>query len=89
MAINDKFEPFSDEAIKARDKIVECMIVMAKIAYGAHNTRIPKISGTKNAVIYCLSVATYMDSNGDGIGAGSGISSARSTTRHTYRFAGN
>jgi hypothetical protein len=25
----------------------------------------------KNAVIYCLSVATYMDTNGDGIGAGS------------------
>jgi hypothetical protein len=42
MAINDKFEPFSAEAIKARDKIVECMIVMAKIAYGAHNARIPK-----------------------------------------------
>jgi hypothetical protein len=25
----------------------------------------------KNAVIYCLSVATYMDTNGDRIGAGS------------------
>jgi hypothetical protein len=25
MAIDDKFEPFSDEAIKAREKIVECM----------------------------------------------------------------
>ena len=24
----------------------------------------------KNAVIYCLSVGTYMDSNGDGVGVG-------------------
>ena len=27
----------------------------------------------KNAVIYCLSVATYMDANGDGIGDFQGL----------------
>jgi hypothetical protein len=27
----------------------------------------------KNAVIYCLSVGTYMDSNGDGIGDFKGL----------------
>ena len=27
----------------------------------------------KNAVVYCLSVATYMDSNGDGIGDFQGV----------------
>src|ERR1700757_1020765 len=27
----------------------------------------------KNAVIYCLSVATYMDANGDGVGDFSGL----------------
>ena len=27
----------------------------------------------KNAVIYCLSVATYMDANGDGIGDFEGL----------------
>src|SRR5262249_4136816 len=27
----------------------------------------------KNAVVYCLSVATYMDSNGDGVGDFSGL----------------
>ena len=27
----------------------------------------------KNAVIYCLSVGTYMDSNGDGIGDFTGL----------------
>jgi hypothetical protein len=34
MPIRGKFEPFSDDAIKAREKIVESMIVMAKCAYG-------------------------------------------------------
>ena len=27
----------------------------------------------KNAVVYCLSVATYMDANGDGIGDFKGL----------------
>ena len=42
MPINDQFEPFTADSLKAREKIVECMIVMAKIAYGAHNAGIPK-----------------------------------------------
>jgi hypothetical protein len=43
MAIKGEFEPFSDEAIKAREKIAECMIVMAKIAYGTHKDRFDAI----------------------------------------------
>jgi hypothetical protein len=43
MPIRGKFGPFSDDAIKAREKIVECMIVMAKIAYGTHKDRFDAI----------------------------------------------
>jgi len=33
----------------------------------------------KNAVIYCLSVGTYMDANGDGIGDFQGLSAGSTT----------
>jgi hypothetical protein len=35
----------------------------------------------KNAVIYCLSVATYMDANGDGIGDFQGLMRRLDCTR--------
>jgi hypothetical protein len=41
MPINDGFEPFSADSLKAREKIVEAMIVMAKCAYGTHKDLLP------------------------------------------------
>jgi hypothetical protein len=35
----------------------------------------------KNAVIYCLSVGTYMDSNGDGIGDFKGLTRRKAAPR--------
>jgi maltose alpha-D-glucosyltransferase/alpha-amylase len=38
-----------------------------------HNARVIKDLWYKNAVIYCLNVATFMDSNGDGVGDFEGL----------------
>jgi maltose alpha-D-glucosyltransferase/alpha-amylase len=40
---------------------------------GNHNQLMIKDLWYKNAAIYCLDVATYMDSDGDGIGDFSGL----------------
>jgi hypothetical protein len=52
MPIRGKFEPFSDDAIKAREKIVESMIVMAKCAYGPHQHLLPQAEIDKFQAIF-------------------------------------
>ena len=47
---------------------------MRTVEFGSH-IRAPMIKDLwyKNAVIYCLSVGTYLDTNGDGIGDFQGL----------------
>jgi hypothetical protein len=52
MPIRGKFEPISDDAIKAREKIVESMIVMAKCAYGPHQHLLPQAEIDKFQAIF-------------------------------------
>jgi hypothetical protein len=52
---NDTFQPFSDNSIRARKKIVDAMVVMAKCAYGADAARLPKGEREKFAAIFVTS----------------------------------